>query len=116
MKLRESEDMRAPLAFLLGRLDFDKEFRDFQIKRQGGDFAIQATPKSDQLPYRLVEFLVTPEHQISRLTVTGQDQSVLQFDFSNERLDARVDEQTFRFTPPAGAQIVDVGGGREGTP
>src|SRR5579884_2740626 len=28
--LKESEDMRAPLAFLLGKLDFQKEFRDLQ--------------------------------------------------------------------------------------
>ena len=30
MPLKESDDMRAPLAFLLGKLDFAKEFRDFQ--------------------------------------------------------------------------------------
>ena len=28
MKLKESDDMRAPLAFLLGKLDFQKEFRN----------------------------------------------------------------------------------------
>ena len=30
-KLKASEDMRAPLAFLLGKLDFSKEFRDFSV-------------------------------------------------------------------------------------
>src|ERR1700742_3305699 len=29
-KLKESDDMRAPLAFLLGKLDFAKEFKSFQ--------------------------------------------------------------------------------------
>ena len=29
-KLKQSEDMRAPLAFLLGKLDFRKEFKSFQ--------------------------------------------------------------------------------------
>src|ERR1700747_2682365 len=29
MKLKETDDMRAPLAFLLGRLDFNKDFREF---------------------------------------------------------------------------------------
>ena len=32
MKLKESDDMRAPLAFLLGKLDFQKEFRNLQAK------------------------------------------------------------------------------------
>ena len=32
MKLKESDDMRAPLAFLLGKLNFDKEFRNLQAQ------------------------------------------------------------------------------------
>ena len=28
MKLKETEDMRAPMAFLLGRLEFEKDFKD----------------------------------------------------------------------------------------
>ena len=35
MPLKESDDMRAPLAFLLGKLDFNKEFRDFQMQADG---------------------------------------------------------------------------------
>jgi len=35
MKLKESDDMRAPLAFLLGKLNFDKEFRNLQSKPEG---------------------------------------------------------------------------------
>ena len=31
MPLKDTEDMRAPLAFLLGRLDMKKEFRDFWL-------------------------------------------------------------------------------------
>ena len=33
-KLKESEDMRAPLAFLLGKLDFAKEFKSFRDPRR----------------------------------------------------------------------------------
>ncbi len=32
MKFQESDDMRAPLAFLLGKLHFDKEFRNLQAR------------------------------------------------------------------------------------
>jgi len=55
MKLKESEDMRAPLAFLLGKLDFLKEFRDFDMKPEGTGFVITAKAKSDKLPYELDE-------------------------------------------------------------
>ena len=45
MKLKESEDMRAPLAFLLGKLNFDDDFKSFSHKSQDGGVMIVATPK-----------------------------------------------------------------------
>jgi len=35
MKLKETEDMRAPLAFLLGRLEFDRDFKEYRSRREG---------------------------------------------------------------------------------
>ena len=37
-KLKASDDMRAPLAFLLGKLDFAKDFRDFELKPDGTNY------------------------------------------------------------------------------
>ena len=48
-KLKESEDMRAPLAFLLGKLDFDKEFKSFEVRKDGAQSWIVAQPKSANL-------------------------------------------------------------------
>src|SRR5258708_30722619 len=81
MKVKESEDMRAPLAFLLGRLHFEKDFQNFQTRTEGADTWITADPKSADLPYTKVEFQVTPQFQIRRVVVTGQDFSVLHFQF-----------------------------------
>ncbi len=39
MKLQETDDMRAPLAFLLGKLHFDKEFRNLQGTAGGSRYA-----------------------------------------------------------------------------
>ena len=60
MNLKESDDMRAPLAFLLGKLEFEKEFRNFQtVQADGGEIKITARPKSDRVPYKEVEFFVS---------------------------------------------------------
>lgn len=108
MKLKESDDMRAPLAFLLGKLEFQKEFQDFQtVQADGGDLKIMAKPKSDRLPYREVEFVVTPQYQIRQLNITGQDSSVLTFVLSNERLNPALDDKLFRFDLPSGATLKD---------
>lgn len=106
MPLKESEDMRAPLAFLLGKLDFSKEFREFEVKPAGANFIVTAKARTDKLPYDKVEMLVTPDYQIQRLVVNGQDQSVLTFQFAQEKLNPAVDDAQFKFQMPAGATLV----------
>jgi outer membrane lipoprotein carrier protein len=51
MKVQESDDMRAPLAFLLGKLNFAKEFRNLRARPEGAGTRIVAEPKTDNLPY-----------------------------------------------------------------
>jgi outer membrane lipoprotein carrier protein len=109
-KLKASDDMRAPLAFLLGKLDFAKDFRDFEIKPEGANYLIAAKAKSDKLPYDRVQMLVTPGFEIQRLVVNGQDQSILTFQLDGEKLNPAVDDALFKFQMPAGATLVDAGG------
>ncbi|HEX5230052.1 MAG TPA: outer membrane lipoprotein carrier protein LolA [Bryobacteraceae bacterium] len=106
-KLKASDDMRAPLAFLLGKLDFAKEFRDFEIKPDGANYLITAKAKSDKLPYDKVQMLVTPAFEIQRLVINGQDLSVLTFQLDGERLNPPVNDAQFKFQMPAGATLVD---------
>ena len=104
MKLKESDDMRAPLAFLLGKLDFQKEFRNLQAKPEGSDMRITAEPKTDNLPYSAVEFVVAPDQHIKVVKVTGYDHSILEFRFDQEKVDPPLDAKLFQFQAPKGAQ------------
>jgi len=107
MKLKESEDMRVPLAFLLGKLNFTKEFKDFESRPEGSLTWIVAKPKSENLPYTKVEFAVGPDYRIHRLQVTGYDQSFIQFSFDQEKLNPPMDAKIFQFQLPAGARLVE---------
>lgn len=106
--LKESDDLRAPLAFLLGKLDFHREFGDLTMQQSGSDIVIAALPKTGRLPYKRVDFTIAQDNQISRVVVTGQDQSVMDFNFSNEKLNGPVAESAFRFVAPAGVPVVNV--------
>jgi outer membrane lipoprotein carrier protein len=107
MKMKETDDMRAPLAFLLGRLQFSEDFREFHSHPEGDGVFITAIPKSDKLPYTEVSFLAAPDFSIRRLEVKGQDGSLLQFAFENEKEDPPLQDELFRFSPPPGAEYVD---------
>jgi outer membrane lipoprotein carrier protein len=107
MKLQDSEDMHAPLAFLLGQLKFDKDFKNLQARPDGGSTRITAEPKTDNLPYTAVEFLVAPDSQIREVKVTGFDNSILDFHFDAEKVDPALDSKLFLFKAPAGAEVVE---------
>jgi outer membrane lipoprotein carrier protein len=107
MKLKETDDMRAPLAFLLGRLDFSQDFREFRTKADGENVFITAIPKSDKLPFTEVTFLVSPDSVIHWLRVKGQDGSQLEFTFENEKKNPPIQDALFRFDPPPGVEYVD---------
>lgn len=106
--LKDTEDMRAPLAFLLGRLDMKKEFRDFTTRAgdDGGEW-LDATANTDRLPYEKIEMLVTPDGSISTLKVVGRDQSLLSYTFTDEKLNPILKNNLFHFQVPPGAQVVD---------
>jgi outer membrane lipoprotein carrier protein len=107
MKLQESDDMRAPLAFLLGRLNFDKDFRNLQARPDAAGTRITAEPKTDNLPYTAVEFVVAPDYQIREVKVTGFDNSILAFAFDREKVGPPLDAKLFQFKAPPGAEVVE---------
>ncbi len=105
--VKDTEDMRAPLAFLLGKLNFYKEFRAFTLRPDPAGTWITADPNSDSLPYARVEFLVAPDSHIDRLRIFAQDRSVLEFHFEHERLNIPVDTKIFEYRVPITAQILE---------
>jgi outer membrane lipoprotein carrier protein len=107
MSLKGTDDMRAPLAFLLGRLQFENDFREFRTQPDGPSTFITAIPKSDKLPYTEVTFLVDPNFTIRWLSVRGQDSSQLEFAFSAEKRNVQLAETMFKFAPPPGVEYTD---------
>lgn len=105
--IRDSEDLHAPLAFLLGHLNFYKEFSGFESRGEGDDLWVGAEPNSATLPYTKVEFLVTPDARIRRMRVTQDDLSVLDFTFDQEKLNPPLSPDLFVFHLPSGAEMED---------
>jgi outer membrane lipoprotein carrier protein len=108
-KVKESDDIRAPLAFLLGQVDFQRDFKRFITRRNGSEMSITAEPKSDRAPYSQVEFRLGPGFEIRELQVTGQDNSTMSFRFSGEQVNPPLSDKLFQFQPPPGAEFVDEG-------
>ena len=107
MRVKDAEDMRAPLAFLVGRLDFNRDFREYKVRRENDKIWVTCVPKSDKLPYTEVSFLTSLSARIEHVRVVGQDRSIIDFDFSAEVINPAIADQLFHFQIPAGAEYID---------
>jgi outer membrane lipoprotein carrier protein len=109
IKPREAADWRAPLAFLLGRLEFAREFGSILTRpAAGGSIELVARARSERDPFTDVTFLVAARtFEIRRVAISGQDGLVTEFAFSGETVNLPLEARLFRFEPPPGAEVVE---------
>lgn len=106
---RETEDMRVPLSFLLGKLDFNKDFERLNASREGDAAKIAMTPRNKKLGFRDIVITVGPDSAIRRVVITDQPGTlVMEYVLSAEQRNAKVAESLFKFSLPPGSRLVDV--------
>jgi outer membrane lipoprotein carrier protein len=105
--LKSTEDMRAPLAFLLGHLDVKKEFRDLHVWDGDGGVWLEGLAKNDRVPYARIAMLIAADGSVRQLKVFERDESEMDFAFTDERLNPALPDKMFRFEIPPGAEVVN---------
>ena len=111
---KKLDDVRSPLAFLLGKTRLEKELRGLSLAPdiepiQPGDTVLRGMPKGveDQISEIVLE--INPENRIVRLVMQGVDQATTEYRFSDQKENVAVGDAKFGFKPPAGTEIVESG-------
>jgi outer membrane lipoprotein carrier protein len=107
---KKLEDLRSPLAFLLGKTKLEKELRGLSLApdvspMEAGDVVLRGVPQAiaDQVSEVLLE--ITPEHEIRQITLQDVDGSTTEYRFSDQKSDVVVTNARFEFRPPAGIEV-----------
>jgi outer membrane lipoprotein carrier protein len=110
--VKKLDDLRSPLAFLLGKTKLEKELQGLSVAPDvtplaTGDVVLRGVPESlaDRVSQVLLE--ITPEHWIGRIVIEEVDGSVTEYRFSNQREDLAVPDQKFQFVVPDGVEVID---------
>ncbi len=110
--VKKLDDLRSPLAFLLGKAKLEKELQGLSLAPDvaplaGGDVVLRGVPKS--LAERVSQVLleITPEHLIGRILIEEVDGSVTEYRFSSQKEDVAVADQRFQFMTPDGVEVID---------
>jgi len=111
---KKLEDVRSPLAFLLGKTKLEKELRGLSLAPDvpplsAGDLVLRGVPEGlgDRVGEIVLE--VTPEHQIARIFIQDVDGAATEYRFSEQKEDGAVGDGRFEFKPPAGTETVEGG-------
>ena len=111
--VKASEDVRAPLRLLLSRLNLRRvfsriEFADPSVAHDPANRVLRAFPKRGyEEDYREVWLELNPDFDIRRLVVFYPDQSTMEFQFDHIARNVSLGPSLFRFTPPAGTEVID---------
>jgi outer membrane lipoprotein carrier protein len=109
---RKLDDVRSPLAFLLGKSRLEKELQGLSLAPDvtptaAGDVFLRGVPPA--LADRVSEILleVTPEHQIARIVIDEVDGSVTNYRFTDQKENVPIPEGRFEFIAPAGTETTE---------
>lgn len=111
---RKLEDLRSPLGFLLGKTKLEKELQGLSpavdVPPLGaGNVVLRGVPRGMEERVSQVLLEIGPDRQISRILLEEVDGSVTEYRFSQQKEDAAVADERFRFAPPPGVETVEGG-------
>ena len=108
---RKLDDMRSPLAFLLGKTKLQKELTGLSLAPDvqpiaPGDVVLRGVPQGlEQVGEIVLE--ITDDHRITRIVIEDVDGSATEYRFTDQKEDLAVADGRFQFRPPEGTETVE---------
>ena len=109
---RKLDDIRSPLAFLLGKTKLEKELSGLSLAPDvapmaAGDTVLRGVPQAMADRVSDVVLEVTPQHRIVRIIINDVDGAATEYRFSGEQENVAIPEARFDFRPPAGTETIE---------
>ena len=110
--VKKLDDLRSPLGFLLGKTRLEKELDGLSAAPDvtpttAGNVVLRGVPKAMADRVNEVVLEITPDYHIARIQFEEADESVTEYRFSEQKENAGIADHLFRFSPPAGVEVVD---------
>ena len=111
-ELKKLEDLRSPLAFLLGKTKLESELQGLskvidQPPMIPGNIVLRGVPKAMVDRVSEVQLEITSANQIVRIVLTEIDGATTEFRFANLKENGTLADDRFRFSPPPGVETVE---------
>jgi len=110
--LRKLDDLRSPLAFLLGKTKLENELRGLskvvdQSPLGPGNILLRGVPKAMARQTSEVQLEITASNQIVRIVLVEAEGGTTEFRFADWKENLELSNTRFQFTPPPGVETVE---------
>ncbi len=110
--LKKLDDLRSPLAFLLGKTKLEKELTGLSkvvddAPVDARDTLLRGVPQAMTGQVSEVQLEITPSDQILRILLIDADGATTEFRFAGWKENVDMSDRRFQFTPPRGAETVE---------
>ena len=106
---RKLDDLRSPIAFLLGKTKLENELQGLskatdQAPMNSGDILLRGVPRHGRPGQARCNWRSRPPIRSSRIVLMEPDGGTTEFRFAGWKENVELSDSRFRFTPPAGVE------------
>jgi outer membrane lipoprotein carrier protein len=110
--LKKLDDLRSPLAFLLGKTKLENELQGLSkvvdhSPLGAGNTLLRGVPQAMAGQATEVQLEITPSDQIVRIVLVEADGATTEFRFAGWKENLELSDSRFQFTPPPGVETVE---------
>ena len=110
-QLKQLDDLRSPLAYLLGKAHLEKQLRGLSVASdvqplQVGNTMLRGIPLGMENQVGEVLLEIDSVGRLVRIVISQTDESVTEYRFSEIRENVALNQAAFQFVPPAGVDVV----------
>lgn len=112
IEVKKLDDLRSPLAFLLGKTRLEKELPGLSFAPDispatPGNIVLRGVPRNMAGRISQVTLEITPEDSISRIVIDSTDGSTTAYQLTDQKENVPIADSLFQFKVPPGAEVIE---------
>jgi len=105
---KNDENNASPFSLQRVLFDYPKECFVASEVNNGTEVLVLTPNKDSSIGYSLIKIWINKENLINRIILKDKADNLIQIDFSKYKVNRKISDSKFNFTPPEGSKVIDL--------
>jgi len=105
---KNDENNASPFSLQRVLFDYPKECVVASELNNGTEVLVLTPNKDSSIGYSLIKIWINKEQLINRIVLKDKSDNLIQIDFSKYKVNRKISDSKFNFTPPEGSKVIDL--------